>query len=337
MEQNVLSCLPSNENSVTTLLRALCVLKPVRDVFVKTFTQEKFGANNVDFEGVLTQAGLGGAIPDMVMQAEDLRIVVEIKVSAWRGLTDNQPETYLKWLANEKVHNRFFVFLAPPNYSAQHFQDYKKRKDAFCVENPHHGINFVEIDWLDVSRALEESGLPSTCVYARDFNHLLNGWYVPSPVKFSLDELQEIDMFNTTAAASLSKIFMLVESIASEMERAGFKNIHREFQKRWWDKGEYGIYIKCQDENVLWFGVWMDLWKDHGCPLCIGVDGKWTPNVVERFRESFPDNFTYPSNGAAAYLTKCIDQHLLMGDAVRDVTNWLLKAYLNGICDIFDE
>jgi hypothetical protein len=144
-------------------------------------------------------------------------------------------------------------------------------------------------------------------------------------------------MFNATAAIAITKIFELVDAVASEIERAGF-NVYREFQKRWWDDGEYGIYINCQDKEVLFLGVWTGYWKDHGYPLCIGVHrGKWTPAVIERFNNAFPNHSIYPSTEPFPYLTKGIDQHLLMGDAARDVTNWLLNGYLKGICDIFAE
>jgi hypothetical protein len=290
----------------------------------------------VEFEGISTQINIGAGTPDMGMQADDLRVVVEVKVSDWRGLTDNQPQIYLEWLANEKVSNKFFVFLAPPNYSSEYLEEYNKRKETFCIANPDHGIEFIEINWLHLSSALDESGLPATCLYSRDFNRLLHEWYVSTPIKFSLDELQETDMFNTTAATALSKVFTFVESVASEIERAGLSlKVVPEFQKRWWDDGEYGIYIKCEDNNVLFLGVWTQLWKDRGCPLCIGVhNGKWSPAVIDRFKNSFPDHFTYHPSDTFPYLTKCIDQHLLMGDAARDVTNWLLVGYLNGICDI---
>lgn len=192
MQANVLRYLPSDENAVTTLLRALCVLKPIREVIVRIFTQGNYGADDVEFEGVSMQFDIGGAIPDICLQTDTLRAVVEIKVSDWRGLTANQPQNYLRWLMCQPVNHKFFVFLVPPHYAAQHRKEYERRKAAFCTVNPKHGIYFVEITWLDVCAALDETGLSATSVYARDFQNLLEGWYVPTPITFTLNELSEI-------------------------------------------------------------------------------------------------------------------------------------------------
>lgn len=336
MQENVLRHLPSDENSVTTLLRALCVLKPMREVVVRFFTQGRFGADDVKFEGVSIQSGIGGAIPDMCLQADALRVVVEIKVSAWRGLTASQPQVYLHWLANQPVSHKFFVFLVPPHYAVQHRQEYATRKAAFCEAHPNHGIHFVESNWLELCCALDETGLSSTCVYARDFQNLLEGWYIPSPIKFTLAELGVVTMFNATAASAVGKLFEFIEQIASEFERAGF-TVYREFQKRWW-AGEYGIYLKCGNENVLFLGIWPAFWKDHGYPLCIGVhNGKWAPAILTRFQQTFANHVLYPPTDTYPFLTKGIEQSLLMEDAVKNVSNWLLQGYLEGIRELFTE
>lgn len=289
------------------------------------------------FEGVLTQINIGNSIPDMSLQGDDLRVIVEIKVSDWRGLTDNQPQAYLEWLKEEAANNKYFVFLTPPNYLQNLAQEYGIRKNNFCTQHPLHGIRFIEINWLDLCSALDESELPYICNYSRDFKKLLQSWYLPNPIKFSRHELLESDMFSVTAASSTTKLFRLIDLIASEIERAGF-NVHRSFQKRWWDDGEYGIYINCQDTEVLFLGLWTRFWQDHGCPLCIGVHhGEWPNAISDRFQENFPDNIVYPPNEASQYLTKCIDPTFLTEDAVRDVTNWLLEGYLNEICATLNE
>jgi hypothetical protein len=190
MQTNVLRYLPSDENAVTTLLRAICALKPIREAVVRLFTQGHFGADDVEFEAISTQVGIGGAIPDMCFNTDTLRVAVEIKVSDWRGLTANQPQSYLRWLVSQPADQKCFVFLVPPHYA--HRQEYESRKAAFCVENPHHGVHFVEITWLDVCAVLDETGLSATSMYAHDFKNLLEGWYVPAPITFTLDELREI-------------------------------------------------------------------------------------------------------------------------------------------------
>jgi hypothetical protein len=190
MPTNVIRYLARDENSVTTLLRALCTLKPLREAFVRLFTQDNFGADDVEFDEISTQYDIERPILDMCLQTDALQIVVEIKVSQWCNLTRYQPHHYLQWLSNERVQHKFFVFLVPPHYA--HRQEYERRKTVFCAENPNHGIHFVEITWLDVCARLEETGLSAISVYAQDFKNLLEEWYVPTPITFTLDELREI-------------------------------------------------------------------------------------------------------------------------------------------------
>jgi hypothetical protein len=190
MQMNVLRYLASDENAVTTLLRALCVLKPIREAVVRLFTQGHFGADAVEFEAISTQIGIGEAIPDMCFHTDTLRVAVEIKVFDWRELTPNQPQSYLRWLVSQPADQKFFVFLVPPHYA--HRQEYERRKANFYAEHPNHGIHFVEITWLNVCAVLGETGLSTISVYARDFKNLLEGWYVGTPITFTLDELREI-------------------------------------------------------------------------------------------------------------------------------------------------
>jgi hypothetical protein len=68
----------------------------------------------------------------------------------------------------------------------------KDERQFFCAENPNHGIHFVEITWSDVCARLEETGLSAISVYAQDFKNLLEEWYVPIPITFTVDELKEI-------------------------------------------------------------------------------------------------------------------------------------------------
>lgn len=342
VNENVLSHLPNDENSVTILLRALCVLKPIRDVVVKLFTDNKFNGTDVLFDDISIQVQLSnGSIPDMIIESAklDLCIVVEVKTSDWRELTSNQPQSYLQWLLKQKANNKYFVFLTPPNY--QHMGEYINRKTTFYSGYPDacHTIKFVEISWLDIRYTLQASGLTTTCIYARDFANLIEAWYIPVPIKFSSNELKEIDMYNTTAANAVCKIFRVTEEVALEIERAGF-NVIRGFSKRFFDDvGEYGMSIKYKDRDILFFGLWTAFWKDKGCPLCLGVDEtRCEPAIVELFREAFPNHIRYPSpNSKYIYLVACVEKHLLTQNAVKDIAEMIINGYLNKAKELLDK
>jgi hypothetical protein len=227
---NVLSHLVRDENSMTNLLKSLCVLKPIREVVVRLFTAGKFGADDVGFDDISTQQNIGGSIPDMCIKINALAIAVEIKTSDWRGLTDNQPTAYLEWL-NGQTGDKFFVFLVTPSYLAQHRQEYDRRKDKFIAIYPGHGITFIEINWLDLCSKLQETELSSSCVYTRDFENLIRDRYLPTPIHFTIAELKEKTMFNTTAASSITKIFQLVGEIALALEKEGL-TVTRRFKNQ---------------------------------------------------------------------------------------------------------
>ena len=308
MQDNVLRQLVSNENSITTLLRALCILKPVRDVIVRLFTQNTFDADKVEFEEISTQLDIGRAKLDMCIQTDELQVVVEIKAANSTSLTVNQPQQYLQWLARQQARNKFFVFLVPSHYAGQYRQEYERRKQAFCATHPGHGIYFVEITWVELYAALAATGLSAACTYTRDFQNFLKEWCLPTPITFTLEELSETTMFHTTTAKTVDKMFAFVDQIASEFERAGF-TVHKRYPGRRWS-GEFAIQLQCGDKrgkDVLYLGVWMSYWQDYGHPLCIGVGPEWTPAVVERFKETFRDDYDICSG----FLTRRIDQQLL--------------------------
>ncbi|MFZ4789353.1 MAG: hypothetical protein ACOYMW_00310 [Candidatus Competibacteraceae bacterium] len=329
---NVLSHLVSDENSMTNLLKAVCALKPIREVVIRLFTADKFGTDEVDFEDLSTQQSVGGAIPDMCIQIDNkLAVAVEIKTSDWRLLTVNQPTTYLQWL-NSQTGDKFFVFLVAPNYLAQHRQTYSQRKQQYIASYPKHGITFIEIDWLDLRSKLQETELSSCCVYARDFENLIESWYLPTPIKFTVVELKETKMFNKTAGISLYKMFGFVQGMEVALTKQGFKVVkaYRNFGL----DGEFAVYVHCGDQLVLWLGIWPSLWQDHGWPLAVGVDQiNCPPSVVSRFGTFFPNHIVYPPNNSNPYLVTPIDESLLGEDAVRDVLKFL-NPYLDGICGV---
>ena len=141
MEANVLRSLASNENEATRLLKALCVLKPIREAIVRLFTHDNFGAAEVEFEAISTHTSIEGPIPDMRFQTEALCVVVEIKISEWRELTANQPQQYLQWLVSQPVTHKFFVFLVPPHYAPERRRNMKAGRPLSVQQIPIMGFS----------------------------------------------------------------------------------------------------------------------------------------------------------------------------------------------------
>jgi hypothetical protein len=125
-------------------------------------------------------------------------------------------------------------------------------------------------------------------------------------------------------------MFDFMEQIAPCFEAAGFE-VEGVFHKRCSD-GDYGMYLKSGRQPVLYLGLWSELWRERGHALCIGVHrDQWAPGVVARFQQRFPDCEVYPPRDPQPLLVKGVDAVLLAGDAVRDVSAWLLRGYLSGL------
>ena len=88
--------------------------------------------------------------------------------------------------------------------------------------------------------------------------------------------------------AAVWKLSQLVEAIKSDGRRQGYgvKSANEEI----------GIYFKRGKQDVLWFGVWPEFWKDKGFPLCFGVDQSWGAGVLASFRNAYKDSTDYKSN-----------------------------------------
>lgn len=328
MASNVLGSLMRDENSVTRLLVALCQLKPIRDVVVRRFTGDAFGAEAVQCDDICDQVSIGVGRPDLEMRNEDVHVLVEIKISPWTALQDSQPRSYLEWLNSTDVRapSRYLVLLTPPEYL--HLDEYLARRDDFRAKNPTSDISTLQLDWLQLADALENEGLAEAIPYVRDFCAVLRAWYIPEKISFQNTELMEADMFSQVAAKAHVKAFSLIKALAVEIEKFGFSITTRNFKKDWWRNSEYGFYIKeltaLEGDELLWIGLWTDYWLETGNPICVGVHRDWrSGNLAEIFKESFDSVIPFQS-----YLVAPVDKHLLMHDAVKDVMQWL-QQYLS--------
>jgi hypothetical protein len=101
------------------------------------------------------------------------------------------------------------------------------------------------------------------------------------PIVFSTKEV--LMLFSKEFPTALSNLDRLISDIQGRS--SAFKSkAHRE---RALYPEEHGLYFTNErGEQVLWFGVWMDFWKE-GVPLCFGVDDKWPAAVAEAFRDSY--------------------------------------------------
>ena len=333
MPENVLLQLPKDEYYITKLLVALCVLKPLREVIVRAITEGAYGADDVQFDDIFS-LNTGNIRPDLALRTENLLVLVEIKTDWKCPLQPTQPTGYLTYLLGQPQAYKACVLLAPPAYV--HLPVWQARVAAFNTVNPGHGIQHVELNWLQVADAIDEVGLPTMSAYARDFVGFMEEMYNPPFIAFNHHQLQVTDMFNRDAAAAIRNLLLVIDGVRTRIEEAGFQ-LDGPHNTRWWRPadGEYAIIVSCGQQRVLWFGMWRAYWEAHGCPLCVGVEGAWARPIIARFQQEFPNPHVFPPNGPNPYLVTCVPQNLLLAqDPVGEVYQWIHNHFLNGICGL---
>ena len=140
-------------------------------------------------------------------------------------------------------------------------------------------------------------------------------------------------MYDSNSAKAIRKLLTLVEDVINGLDQKGFKVGHS-FNKRWWKNGEFGCYIQCNEQNVLWFGLWQDYWENSGVPLCFGVhDGKWDARICAEFRRLHPTCVAFPSGDPNPFLVENIERDIILSDEpVTRILNILEKDFMS-LCD----
>lgn len=329
---NILKKVILNEDEITRMLYALCGYKSFREVLVRFLTGGKFGADDVSWEDMGVQANIGGIRPDFYALNESISLLVEIKTSLYTGLTGSQPTDYLTWLEGfPQTGERFFVALVPARYAF--WRELERRLNSWSSQAGKVSISAVILTWEDFLDRLSSSDLPQFNQYIGDFFDLIYSWLYEAPLKLTHSEVEK--MYAKETATGISKLLKIVEKICTELE----KNYHidRSFNKRWWDKGEYGVCIKKGNHYLLWFGLWQAYWEYSGIPLCYGVAQNWHNALVKKFQEINPQNVTFPKGDPKAYLLANIDKEVYLAEDQVGKIIALLEKNLQNLSPIFDD
>ena len=321
-----MSHLIKNENDTTKLLYGLLTYKPFRSAVLSLLTKGKPETADIGWDDVVMQTTIGGGIPDISILGKTANILVEVKTASWRGLTDNQPQTYLQWLAEQGASKAgYFAAIIPPVY--YHLQELKKRIASFDDSNALHPVISTIITWDEVLKTLCASDLDQMSPYIRDFCDLLTSWYGIPIIKFTFEEVRK--MYNADTAKAIRKSIKVVEDVIAGMEQKGYK-VEYSFNKKWWEDGEYGAYVKRGDQYLLWFGLWQDYWEKTGEPLCFGVqDGEWDARICTEFMRIHPNYTKFPPNDSKPFLVLGIPKDILLSeDPVMRILDVLEKDLL---------
>jgi hypothetical protein len=306
---NILKEVMREENEVTRMLYALCAYRAFREVLVRFLTGDRYGAEDVAWEDMGIQATIDGVKPDFYALGESLSLLLEIKTSLYTGLTSAQPANYLAWLARHpRPGKRFFVALIPARYI--HRGELEKRLVPWLSKPIEPLVTVTILEWEGFLEALRTTGLEEINPYVSDFYDVLNSWLAEPPIKFTYLEVEK--MYTRETASGIANLLKLVERVAAEMEKS--YQIEKSFNRRWWDNGEYGIYIREGDHNLFWFGIWQAYWEHSGVPLCYGVQQNWGDALVRKFQSLHPQYITFPKGDPNPFFLEKVGKEVFLAE-----------------------
>jgi len=306
---NILKEVMREENEVTRMLYALCAYKPFREVLVRFLTGGRYGADDVGWEDMGVQATIDGVKPDFYALGESLTLLVEIKTSLYTGLTSAQPTNYLVWLARHpRSGKRFFVALIPSRYA--HRDELEKRFASWLSQAGEPSVTATILTWEGFLEALRTTGLEQLNPYVSDFYDVLKSWLTEPPIKLTYLEVEK--MYAKETAKGIANLFKLLERVSVELEKS--YQIEKSFNRRWWDNGEYGVYVREGDHNLLWFGIWQAYWEHSGVPLCYGVQQNWGDDLVRKFQSLHPQYITFPQGDPNPFFLEKVGKEIFLAE-----------------------
>jgi hypothetical protein len=188
-----------------------------------------------------TQANLNGSgFADLLIENFGVCAILEVKVNDRRGLTENQPEGYLQFLARQPQRERRATFIIPKRWA------YRKECSSRLKALAKPGIESAIVEWEDIIELLESTELQNLNPILTEFTNLLVDRYKTRPINFSTVEVDVL--FPMETAAAMSKLYELIEKIKKKSD------IYNQSEQR---TDRHGIYFNNhQGQESFWIGNW---------------------------------------------------------------------------------
>ena len=182
-----------------------------------------------------------------------------------------------------------------------------KRVEAYFKSEEEESKYFAGyIYWEDIINLIEENEFDKLNSFFRDFNNILKSWFLPSEIKFTMDELTAT--YSSQTPKIIIKLFEIVDQVGDEIGKKGYK------VSRAKNSTEYGINVHDSDGDYLFFfGLWYEVWEEASAPLCLALlKSKTSKNIQEAFIKQFPEYQTYNSN----WKYSTFDKHIFKDEKV---------------------
>lgn len=252
-----------NENAFTELFYNYLKFGVFRVLLLELiafdFDKENIKYSNFDSQYYLSKFGR----PDLALLSDEVEILFEIKVYN-TSLTSNQPSSYYNYLKtkNTKKH-KALILITPDNY----YDLDRYNRELSIINDSNDGIFTQIIYWNDIVRQIEKKDITEISPLFKEYTSFLTVWFQMKST--FLDSLNVTNMFGKEFPESLYKTLVIVDNVFKELKKQKF-NVWRTNDKYF---EEYGFAFQLPNDELIFFGMWFDYWRDNGNPICIGLDG----------------------------------------------------------------
>lgn len=271
-DENIFEGLVTNERTYTELFRNLCRYRFFRDEFARfviegskkdeTQTTPALSGFSFTFPQIDTQwyAEDSGTYPDVVIDTDDLRLVIEMKTNTWTGFQPSQPETYLEDLAHHKAEVKGLLLLMPKYHSHE-------RAITDKIDKPRNDADeqllILVLYWEDFIQRLMDAGAQELNSVFRDYIDLSNEWFANGRIILRPTQCSTLQQSMGQALFSLRA---LIEVIHARFSSSSSKKLSRIKMTDY----DFGFFISDADKTIGYFGVANFAWIYGPSPLLIG-------------------------------------------------------------------
>jgi hypothetical protein len=302
---NMLLGVVRDENTHTKLLYNLMQLDEFRGPVLTLLFKSDICALAAHWD-MKTQAKLDDncGCADLVIDRDpDVCAILEVKLLQSCGLTENQPDAYIRFLSRKRRTERLLTFLVPRRWA------HRDRLHSLFNNSKDRSVTTRIVEWEELMDLLESKQLRNPIL--TEFRNLLVGRYKTKPVNFSHGEVEML--FSEETAAAVSKLYELIDKIRDKSD--GYNQTGQR-------SDPHGIYFHdSQNEEIFWIGNWPEFWRGTGNPLAFGVSRSCSPSVRAAFTKSYNGNKTdfKDENGGCYTVGWISEEDLSATDALEKV------------------
>lgn len=282
-ENNIFYNLVKNETSVTELFCNLMSFKPFRLLILNMIKEKGRNINpeKIDYDCFDTEISLGkdeqkhGRADILLSVDQNDEYIFEIKIESWCNLTENQPESYLKYLNND---NERLIFIIPENY--YHIEEICERWKKHTGYNTDNIKENSMIFWEEVLKRIKDAELDKLNLFIKEFVEIMDSrWLYSEKIEFFNEDFhliestdsEEIIMNNRSVPKLIQKIYNVIDAAAVNIECSNKKSENERASDY------YGYFVDSikngLDEKIdIWFGSQYILWEKFGHPIVIEIE-----------------------------------------------------------------